>query len=151
MAPADEERVQSAVSGPPVQFRLVCVVINYHQHLIELFEPQLLRDLLLLLDDGPQRSLVPLVEVDLLPVGVHAHLVLYELLDGLPAVVDVYRRRKQKDALKHARTVCGATLFQDRADDCPSSRVPGRSPCRAPAAPRHLSAASRCSGGLETA
>ena len=120
MAPSDEQRVQSAVPGLPVQFRLVREIVNDHQHLVELFESQLLggpRDLLLLLYDGPQRPLVPLVEVDLLPFGVDAHLVLYELLDGLPAVVDLYARRKDVDALKHAGTVRRAILFQDRADD----------------------------------
>ena len=65
--------------------------------------------------DGPQRPLVPLVEVDLLPIGVHAHLVLYELLDGLPAVIDMYRGAETKDSFKHAGTVRRAILFQDRA------------------------------------
>ena len=113
-------RALRPLPGSPVQFRLVGIVINDHQRLIELFEPQLLgglRDLLLLLYDGPQGPLVPLVEVDLLPVGVDAHLVLYELLDRLPAIIDVYRWTEAKHSFKHAGTVRRAILFQDRADD----------------------------------
>ena len=119
MAPADEQRVQSTVPGPPVQFRLVREIVAHDEHLVELFEPQLLAgpgDLLLLLYDGPQRPLVPLVEVDLLPIGVHAHLVLYELPDGFPAIIYHYGWRKDVDALKNAGTVRRAILFQDRAD-----------------------------------
>ena len=73
-----------------MQFRLVRKIVTDYEHLVELFEPQLLggpRYLLLLLDYRSECPLVPLVEVDLLTFGVHAHLVLYELLDRLPAII----------------------------------------------------------------
>ena len=72
--------------------------------LVQLLHLQLLGrlgDLALLLDDAPQRRLVPLVPVGLLPFGVHPQVLLDVLLDGNPAVVDV----------KHA-----PILLQNQAD-----------------------------------
>ena len=115
VAAADEQRVQRAVPGPAVE-RLKSSMTTSTWN--SFFAPVLggLRYLLLLLDYRSECPLVPLVEVDLLPFGVHTHLVLYELLDGPPAVVDLYARRKDVDALKHAGTVRRAILLQDRAD-----------------------------------
>ena len=95
MASADEERVQGPVPGAAVQLRLICEVVDHDQDLVEFLEAKLLRgpgDLLLLLDDGAKGSLIPLVEVDLLPVRVDAHVVLDEVLHGLPGVVNVNAR-----------------------------------------------------------
>ena len=105
----------------------------------------------LLLYDGPQSPLVPLVEVDLLPFGVDAHLVLYELLDRLPAIVDLYGWAED-DSFKHAGAVRRAILFQDRADQrdrLPALRGPqedsraGHLRRRAPAWPRAAASAAR--------
>ena len=119
MAPPDEQGVQGAVAGLAVELRLVREIIHYDQNLEELLEAQLLagpRYLLLLLYDGAQGALVPLVEVDLLPFSVHTHLVLYELPDGPPAVVDLNGGAENVDPLEHAGTVARAILLQDRAD-----------------------------------
>ena len=110
VAPADEERVQRTVAGAAVELRLVREIINYYEDLEKLFEPQLLRFAchpLLLLDDSAQGPLVPLVEVDLLPVRVDAHVVLDKVLDGLPGIVDFNARRHDNDSFKTWRTKCG--------------------------------------------
>ena len=67
-----------------------------------------LRDLALLLDDAPQRRLVPLVPIRLLPLCVHPQVPLNVLLDGDPAVVYVH---EDVNSLKDA-----ATLLQNQAD-----------------------------------
>ena len=67
---------RAPVPGAAVQLRLVREIVDHDQNLVKLLEAQLLRgpgDLLLLLDDGAKGSLVPLVEVDLLPLRVDAH------------------------------------------------------------------------------
>ena len=89
---ADEERVQGAVAGAAVELRLIREIVDHDQNLVQLFEAHLLRrarDLLLLLDDGAKGPFVPFVEVDLLPVRVDAHVVLDEVLHGLPGIVDL--------------------------------------------------------------
>ena len=87
-----EERVQGAVAGAAVELRLIREIVDHDQNLVQLFEAHLLRrarDLLLLLDDGAKGPFVPFVEVDLLPVRVDAHVVLDEVLHGLPGIVDL--------------------------------------------------------------
>ena len=89
--PALDERVQRAVGL--VELRAISVVVQDNQHLVQFLHLQLLGrfcDLALLLDDAPQRRLVPLVPVDLLALRVHPQVLLDVLLDGDPAVVDVY-------------------------------------------------------------
>ena len=57
-----------------VQLRRVSKVVDDYKHLVQFLHFQLLgrlRDLALLLDDAPQRRLVPLVPVGLLPLRVH--------------------------------------------------------------------------------
>ena len=69
---SDEERVQGAVRL--VQLRRVSKVVDDYKHLVQFLHFQLLgrlRDLALLLDDAPQRRLVLLVPVGLLPLRVH--------------------------------------------------------------------------------
>ena len=70
-----------------------------------------LRDLALLLDDAPQRRLVPLVPIGLLPLCVHPQVLLDVLLDGDPTVVDVDTRAEDVNSLKDA-----AILLQNQAD-----------------------------------
>ena len=87
--------------------RLVREIVDHDQNLVKLLEAQLLRspgDLLLLLDDGAKGSLVPLVEVDLLPLRVDAHLLLDEAFHGLPGVVDLHRGAEDVDALEDRLT-----------------------------------------------
>ena len=87
---SDEERVQGAVRL--VQLRRVSKVVDDYKHLVQFLHFQLLgrlRDLALLLDDAPQRRLVPLVPVGLLPLRVHPQVLLDVLLDGDPAIVYV--------------------------------------------------------------
>ena len=70
MPASDEERVQGAVRL--VQLRRVSKVVDDYKHLVQFLHFQLLgrlRDLALLLDDAPQRRLVPLVPVGLLASG----------------------------------------------------------------------------------
>ena len=125
VASADEERVQGPVPGAAVQLRLICEVVDHDQNLVKLLEAQLLRgpgDLLLLLDDGAKGSLVPLVEVDLLPVRVDAHVVLDEVLHGLPGIVNVNARRHDYHSFKNGFTAGRAVLVQDGADE--SHRLP---------------------------
>ena len=116
VAPADEERVQGPVPGAAVQLRLVREIVDHDQNLVKLLEAQLLRgpgDLLLLLDDGAKGSLVPLVEVDLLPLRVDAHVLLDEAFHGLPGVVDLDRGAEDVDALEDRLTATRHVLIQD--------------------------------------
>ena len=119
VASADEQRVQGAVAGAAVELRLVREIVHYDQNLEELLEAQLLagpRYLLLLLYDGAQGALVPFIEIYLLTFCVHAHVVLYEVLHGLPAIVDLNGGAQNVDPLEHAGTVGRAILFEDGAD-----------------------------------
>ena len=88
MAP-DEESVQGAVRL--VQLRRVSKVVDDYKHLVQFLHFQLLgrlRDLALRLDDAPQRRLVPLVPIRLLPLCVHFQVPFNVLLDGDPAVIN---------------------------------------------------------------
>ena len=108
----DEESVQSAVRL--VQLRRVSKVVDDYKHLVQFLHFQLLgrlRDLALLLDDAPQRRLVPLVPIRLLPLCVHPQVPLNVLLDGDPAVVYVHTRAEDVNSLKDA-----AILLQNQAD-----------------------------------
>ena len=108
-APApDEESVQGAVRL--VQLRRVSKVVDDYKHLVQFLHFQLLGRLALLLDDAPQRRLVPLVPRGLLPLCVHPQL-LNVLLDGDPAVVYVDTRAEDVNSLKDA-----AILLQNQAD-----------------------------------
>ena len=101
MPTADEERIQGAVRF--VELRAICVVVQDDQHLIQLLPLPLLGclgDLALPLDDAPQRCLVPLVVVGLFPLGINTQVLLYVLLDGDPAVVDIDGRTEDLDFLK---------------------------------------------------
>ena len=121
MAPADEERVQRPVAGAPVEFRLIREIVDHDEDFIEFFEAKLLRlacDFLLLLDDAAQGCFVPLVEVDLLPLRVHAHAALDEVLHGLPGVVDLDARAENVDPLEDRITAGRQVLVQDGADEC---------------------------------
>ena len=116
VAAADEERVQRPVAGAAVELRLIREVVDHDQDLVEFLEAQLLRgsgDLLLLLDDGAQGPLVPLVEVDLLPLRVDAHAVFDEILHGLPGVVDFDRGAEDVDALEDRLAAARHVLVQD--------------------------------------
>ena len=109
---ADEERIQGAVRF--VKLRAICKVVADYQHLIQLLHLQLLGclgDLALPLDDVPQRRLVPLIVVGPLPFGIHLQVLLYVLLDGDPAVVDVHAGTEDVDFLKDS-----AVLLQNHAD-----------------------------------
>ena len=108
----DEESVQGAVRL--VQLRRVSKVVDDYKHLVQFLHFQLLgrlRDLALLLDDAPQRRLVPLVPIRLLPLCVHPQVPLNVLLDGDPAVVYVHTRAEDVNSLKDA-----AILLQNQAD-----------------------------------
>ena len=92
-----------------VQVRRVGEVVDENQDLVQLLHLELLAglgDLALLADDLPQRRLVPVLEVDLLPVRGHLHGLLDVLLHAAPAVVHV-----DVDALKAA-----SVLLQDHGD-----------------------------------
>ena len=109
-----EEGVQGRVAGLLVQVRRVGEVVDENQDLVQLLHLELLAglgDLALLADDLPQRRLVPVLEVDLLPVGWDLHGLLDVLLHGAPAVVHVDARAEDVDALKAA-----SVLLQDHAD-----------------------------------
>ena len=108
----DEERIQGAVRF--VKLWAICEVVADYQHLIQLLHLQLLGclgDLALPLDDVPQRRLVPLVVVGPLPFGIHPQVLLYVLLDGDPAVVDIDGRTEDIDFLEDS-----AVLLQNHAD-----------------------------------
>ena len=97
-----------------VQLWAICEVVADYQHLIQLLHLQLLGclgDLALPLDDAPQRCLVPLVVVGLFPLGINAQVLLYVLLDGDPAVVDIDGRTEDIDFLEDS-----AVLLQNHAD-----------------------------------
>ena len=116
VTPADEECVQGPVAGAAVELRLVREVVDHDQDLLTFPEAQLLRgsgDLLLMLDDAAQGPLVPFVEIDLLPVGVHAHAVFDEILHGLPGIVDFDRGAEDVDALEDRFTAARHVLVQD--------------------------------------
>ena len=88
----------------------ICVVVQDNQHLVQFLHLQLLGrlgDLALPLDDAPQRRLVPLVVVGLLALRVYPQV----LLDGDPAIVDVYAGAEDVDFLKDS-----AILLQNHAD-----------------------------------
>ena len=105
----DEESAQGAVRL--VQLRRVSKVVDDYKHLVQFLHFQLLgrlRDLALLLDDAPQRRLVPLVPI---PLCVHPQVPLNVLLDGDPAVVYVHTRAEDVNSLKDA-----AILLQNQAD-----------------------------------
>ena len=100
-----EEGVQGRVAGLLVQARRVREVVDENQDLVELLHLELLAglgDLALLADDLPQRRLVPVLEVDLLPVRGDFHGLLDVLLHGAPAVVHVDAWAEDVDALKAA-------------------------------------------------
>ena len=87
-----------------VKLWAICEVVADYQHLIQLLHLQLLGclgDLALPLDDVPQRRLVPLVVVGPLLFGIHPQVLLYVLLDGDPAVVDVDGRTEDIEFLKN--------------------------------------------------
>ena len=89
-------------------------IVQDDQHLVQFLHLQLLgrlRDLALLLDDAPQRRLVPILPVGLVFLHVHPQVLLDILLDGNPAVIDVYARTEDADSLKHA-----PVLLQNQAD-----------------------------------
>ena len=112
MTAPDEQRIQGAVRL--VQLRRVSKVVDDYKHLVQFLHFQLLgrlRDLALLLDDAPQRRLVPLVPIRLLPLCVHPQVPLNVLLDGDPAVVYVHTRAEDVNFLKDA-----AILLQNQAD-----------------------------------
>ena len=114
MAAPDEQGVQRRVAGSLVQVGRICEIVNEDQDLVQLLHLHLLGHLgylALLVDDAPQGRLVPVLEVDLLPVGVHLHGFLDVLFDRPPAVVHVYAWRKEVDALKAA-----AVLFENHGD-----------------------------------
>ena len=103
----DEERVQGAVRF--VKLWAICEVVADYQHLIQLLHLQLLGclgDLALPLDDVTQRCLVPLVVVGPLPFGIHPQVLLYVLLDGDPAVVDIDGRTEDIDFLEDSAESC---------------------------------------------
>ena len=109
-----KERVQGRVAGLLVQVRAVGEVVYENQDLVELLHLELLAglgDLALLADDLPQRRLVPVLEVDLLPVRGDFHGLLDVLLHGAPAIIDVDARAEDVDALKAA-----PVLLQNHAD-----------------------------------
>ena len=101
----DEESVQGAVRL--VQLRRVSKVVDDYKHLVQFLHFQLA----LLLDDAPQRRLVPLVPIRLLPLCVHPQVPLNVLLDGDPAVVYVHTRAEDVNFFKDA-----AILLQNQAD-----------------------------------
>ena len=108
----DEERIQGAVRF--VELRRVSKVVDDYKHLVQFLHFQLLgrlRDLALLLDDAPQRRLVPFVPIRLLPLCVHPQILLDVLLDGDPAVVYVHTQAEDVNSLKDA-----AILLQNQAD-----------------------------------
>ena len=87
-------------------------VVDDYKHLVQFLHFQLLgrlRDLALLLDDAPQRRLVPLVPIRLLPLCVHPQVPLNVLLDGDPAVVYVHTRAED------------VIFFERRRDTAPES------------------------------
>ena len=97
----DEESVQGAVWF--MQLRHVRKIVQDDQHLVQFLHLQLLgrlRDLALLLDDAPQR-LVPILPVGLVFLHVHPQVLLDILLDGNPAVIDVYARTEDVDLLQN--------------------------------------------------
>ena len=98
---ADEKRIQGTVRF--VELRAICEVVADYQHLVEFLHLQLLGclgDLALPLDDAPQRCLVPLVVVGLFLLGINTQVLLYVLLDGDPAVVDIDGRTEDIDFLE---------------------------------------------------
>ena len=104
--------VQRPVAGAAVELRLVREIVDYDQNLVQFFEAHLLSfsgDLLLLLDDAAQGTLVPFVEVDLLALRVDAH----EVLHGLPGIIDFNRRRHDNDSFKDGFTAARHVLIQD--------------------------------------
>ena len=108
----DEERIQGAVRF--VKLWAICEVVADYKHPIQLLHLQLLGclgDLALPLDDVPQRCLVPLVVVGPLPFGIHPQVLLYVLLDGDPAVVDIDGRTEDIDFLEDS-----AVLLHNHAD-----------------------------------
>ena len=108
----EEESVQGAVWF--MQLRHVRKIVQDDQRLVQFLHLQLLgrlRDLALLLDDAPQRRLVPILPVGLVFLHVHPQVLLDILLDGNPAVIDVYARTEDVDSLKHA-----PVLLQNQAD-----------------------------------
>ena len=113
---SDEERVQGAVRL--VQLRRVSKVVDDYKHLVQFLHFQFLgrlRDLALLLDDAPQRRLVPLVPVGLLPLRVHPQVLLDVLLDGDPAIVYVDTRAEDVNSLKDCSRIrlIRATVLPD--------------------------------------
>ena len=108
---SDEERVKGAVRL--VQLRRVSKVVDDYKHLVQFLHLQLLGRLrdLALLHDAPQRRLVPLVPIGLLPLCVHPQVLLDVLLDGGPAVVDVDTWAEDVNSVKDA-----AILLQNQAD-----------------------------------
>ena len=122
---APDERVKG-------ELRHVGHVVTDYQDLVQLLHLQLLGRLgdLAMLDDAPQRRLVPLVPVGLFSLCVHLQVLLDALLDGDPAVVYVDRRAEDVNSLEDA-------LIEPRS--CPIWKARGR--CRrtqsgAPRGPR---------------
>ena len=112
MTRAAAQRIQGAVWF--VQLRHVRYIVQDDQHLVQFLHLQLLRrlrDLALLLDDAPQCRLVPILPVGLVFLHVHPQVLLDILLDGNPAVIDVYAWTEDVDSLKHA-----PVLLQNQAD-----------------------------------
>ena len=105
----DEERIQGAVRF--VELWAICEVVADYIQLLHLQLLGCLGDLALPLDDAPQRCLVPLVVVGLFPLGINPQVLLYVLLDGDPAVVDVDGRTEDIDFLEDS-----AVLLQNHAD-----------------------------------
>ena len=112
MTAPDEQRIQGAVGS--VELRHVHKVVAEKKDVVQFLHLQLLgrlRDLALLLDDAPQRRLVPLVPARLLPFSIHSQVLLDVLLDRNPAVVDVDGRAKDVDPFEDA-----PVLLQNQAD-----------------------------------
>ena len=113
-----------------VELRAICVIVQDNQHLVQFLHLQLLGrlgDLALPLGDAPQRCLVPLVVVGLLALRVH-------LLDGDPAIVDVYAGAKNVERLRDRIMLVSATVLPgfDAPRKMPgSSRVHLSAPKRA--------------------
>ena len=105
MPAPDEQSVQDAVARFAVHGRVICVIVDDDQNLVELFHTQLfrlLRYLLLLRQDVPQRGLVPVFPPALLPVRIDPQVLPDVLFDGLPLGVHVNARTQDVHALEAA-------------------------------------------------
>ena len=112
---AHEQRVDHRSACFLVEVAGIGLVVDHDQNLVQPLHLQLLAgfgDLPLLVDDSAQRCLVPVLEVHLLAVRGDLHGLLDVLVDRLPAIIHIYGRRDDKDALEAA-----SVLLQDHADE----------------------------------